>query len=317
METLGNKSVAKSGIPDVSKYYCESCDYKCCKKYNWTKHLLTSKHQTETSGSQMEAESGKKWQKEQTISCENCYKDFKSRSGLWKHKQTCKPSEESDDEDKKTDELAELVKYLMKENSEMKNMMMEQSTLMLEVIKGGTMQNSHNTTTNSHNKAFNLQFFLNETCKDAMNITEFVESIKLQLSDLERVGELGYVEGISNIIVKNLKDLDVTQRPVHCTDKKRETMYVKDQNKWEKEDNELKRMKDLVRTVRDRNITLIATWRDLYPECVKSNSKKTTQFNQICMEAFGGETGGEKGTKQEKEEKIISKIAKAVIINKD
>ena len=93
-------------------------------------------------------------------------------------------------------------------------------------------------------------------------------------------------------------------------------MYIKDQDKWEKEDNELKRMKELVRTVRDKNISMINTWRDLYPECVKSNSKKTAQFNQICMEAFGGETGGEKGTKQEKEEKIISKIAKSVIINK-
>jgi hypothetical protein len=173
--------------------------------------------------------------------CE-CGKVYKERSGLWRHKQKCKPDEESDEENTKKDELAELVKYLMKENSEMKNMMLEQSNLMMEVIKNGTMQNSHNTTTNtnSHNKAFNLQFFLNETCKDAMNITDFVESIKLQLSDLERVGELGYVEGISNIIVKNLKDLDVTQRPVHCTDQKREVMYVKDEGKWDKEDEENK-----------------------------------------------------------------------------
>ena len=116
----------------------------------------------------------------------------------------------------------------MKENSEMKNMMLEQQNMVLEVVKNGTHNTTNNTThTNSHNKAFNLNFFLNETCKDAMNIGEFVDSLKLQLSDLEKVGEAGYIEGISSIIVKNLKELDVTKRPVHCTDKKRETMYIK------------------------------------------------------------------------------------------
>ena len=124
---------------------------------------------------------------------------------------------------------------LIQDSSELKNMIME-------VLKNGT-HNTNTTHTNSHNKAFNLNFFLNETCKDAMNIMEFVDSIKLQLSDLERVGELGYVEGISNIIVKNLKDLDVTQRPVHCTDKKRETMYIIDENTWEKDEERLKLQK--------------------------------------------------------------------------
>ena len=157
---------------------------------------------------------------------------------------------------------------------------------------------------------------MNETCKDAMNLSEFIDSMKLQLTDLESVGKLGFVDGISNIIIKNLEALDIEKRPIHCCDAKRETVYIKDQDKWEKDDSELKRMKELVRTVRDRNILLVATWRDLYPECVKSNSKKTAQFNQICMEAFGGETGGDKGTKQEKEEKIISRIAKSVIIDK-
>ena len=184
--------------------------------------------------------------------------------------------------------------------------------------KDSLTNNINNIThTNSHNKTFNLQVFLNETCKDAMNMSDFIDSVKLQLSDLESVGKMGFVDGISNIIIKNLKALDIQKRPVHCSDSKRETMYIKDHDKWEKDDSEMKQMKELVRTVRDKNITLIATWRDLYPECVQSNSKKTTQFNQICMEAFGGETGGEKGTKQEKEDKIISKIAKSVIIDKN
>jgi hypothetical protein len=146
-----------------------------------------------------------------------------------------------------------------------------------------------------------------------MNMSEFIDSMKLQLSDLETVGKLGFVDGISNIIISNLKALDIEKRPVHCSDSKRETMYIKDQDKWEKEDDELNKMKQIIRQVRDKNISLINNWRDLYPECLLSNSKKTDQFNKICMESFGGD----QGTKKEREEKIISKIAKEVVINKD
>jgi hypothetical protein len=190
----------------------------------------------------------------------------------------------------------------------MKNMMMEQSNLMMQVIKNGTTQNSHNTS-NSHNKAFNLQFFLNETCKDAMNITDFVESIKLQLSDLEKVGEIGYVEGISNIIVKNLKDLDVTLRPVHCTDKKRETMYVKDEDKWEK-DEEQKKMHKLVRKVADKNARMVPKFKEAHPDCA---SRFSDQYNKIIMEAMGGRGDND----FEKEEKIIKRVSKEVVVEKD
>ena len=188
---------------------------------------------------------------------------------------------------------------------------MDTQTQMIKVIENGTTQNSHNTT-NSHNKAFNLNFFLNETCKDAMNITDFVESIKLQLSDLERVGELGYVEGISNIIVKNLKGLDVTQRPVHCTDKKRETMYIKDEDKWEK-DEEQKKMHKIVRKVADKNARMLPKFKEAHPDCIKSSSLYSDQYNQIIMEAMGG-----KGDNDfEKEEKIIKKVSKEVMVEKE
>ena len=237
-----------------------------------------------------------------------CGKKYTYRQGLWKHKQKCNYKNTHDIIENKEDKenKDELIQYLINENKEFKN-------LILEVCKNipGTNNNIINTI-NSHNKTFNLQFFLNETCKDAMNMSEFIESVKIQLSDLENVGKLGFVDGISNIIIKNLEALEVEKRPVHCCDSKRETMYIKDQDKWEKDDNEMKRMKELVRYVRDKNISIISTWRDLYPECVRSDSKKTTQFNNICMESFGGE----KGTKKEKEEKIISRIAKSVIIDK-
>jgi hypothetical protein len=284
--------------------------------------LLTSKHINFTSSDDI------LHQNASTHKCNFCSKIYNSRNGLWVHNKTCNAEtpniiikQENSDISLLTNLVLEVVKNnndIQKQNNEFQKQIFESFN---EVIKNSTNNNVNNNnnntnTINSNNKSFNLNFFLNETCKNAMNMSEFIDSMKLQLTDLESVGKLGFVDGISNIIIKNLEALDVEKRPIHCCDAKRETVYIKDQDKWEKDDSELKRMKELVRTVRDRNILLVATWRDLYPECVKSNSKKTAQFNQICMEAFGGETGGDKGTKQEKEEKIISRIAKSVIIDK-
>jgi hypothetical protein len=305
MASLGNDLVAKSG----KKFYCEKCDYTCSKIYNWKKHLDTAKHTQEITGHDLVAKNGDKGG---NYVCENCDKCFHTNSGLWKHNKICNKNINNTIIESTTDELIqeknELIQYLINENKEFKS-------LILEIAKKDSISNINNinnNTINSNNKSFNLNFFLNETCKDAMNMSEFIESVKIQLSDLENVGKLGFVDGISNIIIKNLEALDVEKRPVHCCDAKRETMYIKDQDKWEKDDHELKQMRELVRYVRDKNISMVNTWRDLYPECVKSDSKKTTQFNQIYMESFGGE----KGTKKEKEEKIISRIAKRVIIDK-
>jgi hypothetical protein len=192
---------------------------------------------------------------------------------------------------------------LLKKNDELQNMM-------LKVLETGTC-NSYTTNTNSHNKAFNLNFFLNETCKDAMNITEFVESIQLQLSDLERVGELGYVEGISNIIVKNLNELDVTQRPVHCTDKKRETMYIKDEDKWEKDESNSK-IKKAIKRVASKNQRLLPKFKEAHPDCGTYHSKYSDQYNKIIIESVGGSGDND----AEKEEKIIRNISKNVVVEK-
>jgi hypothetical protein len=145
-----------------------------------------------------------------------------------------------------------------------------------------------------------------------MNITDFVDSIKLQLSDLEGVGELGYVEGISNIIVKNLKELDITQRPLHCTDKKRETMYIKDEDKWEK-DEEKKKLHKVVRKVTCKNQNLIPTFKEKHPDCNTYHSKFSDQYNKIIIESMGGKGDND----YEKEEKIIKNISKQVIIDKE
>ena len=314
METLGDIFGAKRAEKEHSDYVCETCDFKCSKKYNWIRHLTTSKHIQVTGSKHNVTEKG---QKEQKMICQ-CGKEYASRNGLWKHKQKCnKPQEQEQkqeqekeqkqEKEKEKDEPTdkELIMMLIKDNSELRNMI-------LEIVKNGTqntMNNNNNTThTNSHNKAFNLNFFLNETCKNAMNITDFVDSIKLQLSDLMEVGELGYVEGISKIIVKNLNNLDESIRPVHCTDKKRETMYIKDAGQWEKEDEKKSKLKKAVTKIADKNIRLLPAFREKYPDYGNSSSKVSDKYDKMVIEVMQ--------TDDEKKEKIIKNISNATKINK-
>jgi hypothetical protein len=154
--------------------------------------------------------------------------------------------------------------------------------------------------------------FLNETCKDAMNLSEFIENISLQLSDLENMGKLGYVEGVSNIIIKSLNALDVTQRPVHCTDKKREIMYVKDDDEWQKEEEDKKHIKHVISCVVSKNLQLLPEYEYKYPECMNPESKKSDEYNKIIMETMGGVNNN----REKNKEKIIRKIAKEVVIEK-
>jgi hypothetical protein len=171
--------------------------------------------------------------------------------------------------------------------------------------------NSHNI--NSNNKTFNLNLFLNETCKDAMNITDFVDSLKLQLSDLENVGKLGYVNGISNIIVKKLNSLDENKRPIHCADKKREVLYVKDQDKWEKENENNNKIRKAIKKIANKNMLLISEFKEKHPDCIKYSSPYSDQYNKIIVESMGGSGDND----LEKENKIIKNIAKVVNIDKN
>jgi hypothetical protein len=286
-------------------FCCQICDFLTCNKKDFNRHIKTKKHIFNLFQSKS-IENTKKTQKN-PYEC-ICGKEYKDNSGLWRHKKKCTFEEknvheiEDNSQSNEIQELKEFMKYLMKENSEMKNMMME-------VIKTGTHNTTNNNHTNSHNKTFNLQFFLNETCKDAMNIMDFVETVKLQLSDLENVGKLGYVDGISNIIVKNLKALDVEKRPVHCTDSKREILYIKDDDKWEKEDEENKKIRKVIKKVADKNARLIPKFKEEHPDCVKSVSRFSDQYNKIIVESFDNDS--------EKENKIIKNLAKQVLIDKE
>jgi hypothetical protein len=295
-------------------FECKICDYKTCNNYDFKKHQLTIKHLSNVSAIKSGDLAIDLSQKspDHKFLCNNCNKTYKDNSGLWRHKKICATKNTSCDilcdfnSKTENDNKSGLINYLIKENQEFKN-------LILEIVKKDSNNSNCNniTTTNSNNKSFNLQFFLNETCKDAMNITDFVESIKLQLTDLERVGELGYVEGISNIIVKNLKELDITQRPVHCTDKKRETMYIKDENTWEK-DEEKKKMHKLVKKVADKNMRLLPEYREKHPDYIKASSLCSDKYNQIFLESLGGSGDND----FEKEEKIIKNVSREVFVQK-
>jgi hypothetical protein len=290
------------------KFWCETCDYKCCKQSEYNKHILTNKHQI----LQNPTSNPTSIISEKKYVC-ICGKIYKHSSTLYAHKKKCNPQKNTQDESTKIidDNLVdkdELILMLIKQNSDLIKETTEFKSIMLEVIKNGT----HNTTnTNSHNKSFNLNFFLNETCKDAMNIMDFVDSIKLQLSDLENVGKIGYVEGISNIIVKNLNSLDETKRPVHCTDSKREVMYVKDEDKWEKENETKVKLRKAIKHVAHKNSKMLSEFRVKNPDCLKSTSKVSDQYNKLVMEAMGGKGDND----LEKEDKIIKNIAKEVTID--
>jgi len=301
MATIDNKIMPKL----CSKFSCDICDYNTCKKSSYDNHIESKKHKnnvlTTFDNEIMPKLCSKKY------SCENCEKQFNDRAGLWRHKKKCL-DKKSDNEDKDIS-MKELVLMLFQQNNKVQDAIIEMSKQI-----STTNNNTNNNTTNnnnSHNQttnnSFNLQFFLNETCKNAMNITDFIDSIKLQLSDLISVGELGYVEGISNIIVKNLSALDVTERPVHCTDKKRETFYIKDEDKWEKDEND-KKIRKLIKNVAYKNQKLFPKFKESYPDYNNSNSKYSDQYSKIVIESLAdGDI--------EKEDKIIKKISKATNID--
>jgi hypothetical protein len=298
-DTIEHKNNAFSAKTS-NHYFCEYCNYITSRKHNYKVHIESIKHKnnalvTKTS---------------QTYVCAICNKSYGDRAGLWRHKKKCNTINTNIEKHETSDKhlIMMLLKQnseIIKENSELRKEQSDIKEVILEIVKSSNINNSHNTI-NSHNKAFNLQFFLNETCKNAMNITDFVDSIRVQLSDFMSMGEIGYVEGISNIIVKNLNSLDETIRPIHCTDKKRETFYVKDQNIWEKEDNEKKKLKNMIKSISYKNEKLMKTYKEMYPDYNDPDSHRSDHYSKIMVEAMD--------CKEENREKIIKNISKVTAI---
>jgi hypothetical protein len=289
------------------KYFeCKLCDYKCSRKFCMQQHLSTTKHINATK---------KVHEATSKYVCSNCDKIFKHHSSMYRHQSKCKI---------KYALGQDIVIELLKQNQDFKQLFIDQNNKLeqqnndlqkqiIDICKNNITNNNTINNVNSHNKTFNLQVFLNEDCKDAMNITDFIDSIKFQLADLEHMGKVGYVEGISNIIIKNMKALDVTMRPVHCTDQKRETIYIKDEGVWIKEDEDNKNVRKLIKRVAFRNSKCIRLFKEKHPDCITSESKYSDTYSKIVIEAMGG---GSKCNDYDNENKIIRKIAKEITIDK-
>ena len=285
-------------------FYCEKCDFTASRKSHYDRHLQTKKHFDQF------------WNVVESKKVPNhicsCGKQYQNISALNKHK---KKYETNLCNNLKDNSEFLLLKLLDQNNefkcliSEQNKQLVEQNNKILDIYKN----TPHTTTTiTNNNKTFNLNLFLNETCKNAMNINDFIESIKLQLSDLEKVGEIGFIEGISNIILNRLKVLDITQRPIHCTDPKREIMYIKDENKWEKENQENNKLRRAIKNIAHKNTKLLTDFKEKYPDYGKSESVYSDKYNKLIIEAMGGKGNNE----LEKEDKIIKNIVKEVLIIK-
>ena len=314
METVSTEIKQKISF----KYYCEICDYGTCKKSNFNNHCESNKHIF--NGLETNSTAIKPFLSSKKYHCDICNKNYTDRSGLWKHKKICiiekGKEKEKDDDDNYYEGINikdkdALVLHLLKQNGDLQKSLIEMS------CKSNITNNNNNTNSNSHNttnNAFNLNFFLNETCKDAMNISDFVSSIKMSLDDLENTGRQGYIEGISSIIIKNLNKLGQIDRPLHCGDNKREIIYIKDNNEWIKESDDKPILTRAIKSIANQNIKQIKTWRDKHTNCTDSDSNKNNLYLKIVSNSMNGLTK-EEGDKNIS--KIISNVAKKTIIQKD
>jgi hypothetical protein len=297
------------------RFFCKYCDYGASRKSSYDDHLLSAKHQKSTIVNIVNEKNGKICTK---YTCKNCNKVYKDNSGLWRHNKKCVKVEDTSNKviepaEKSTDVVALLLNQnmeLIKQNQEFKDLIVEQNNKMIEMAKEAKTINN---TTNNNTNNFNLQFFLNEQCKDALNIMDFINQLQLNTTDLDMVGRLGYTEGISKLFIRGLKALDVFKRPVHCSDLKREVLYVKDKDSWEKDNDEKNKMKTAIKYIAAKNFKQINEWRAKNPESDDYDSQRHMDYHQIVIHSMGG------STKEEDEQhynKIIRNVAKESVIDK-
>jgi hypothetical protein len=304
--TARHKEKEKISQKVASFFCCKNCDYYTSKKTDYIKHCSTAKHIKSTQISQ----------KVTNDFCCDCGNIYKHRQGLVKHKKTCPVIYRNDSVT--TNLTTAMVMELIKENQEFKSMLVEQqkenSILMNKMIENTSLiSTTNNNTTNNNNNTtnnqFNLNFFLNETCKNAINFTDFIDNIHVTDDDLENNARMGFVDGITKIIMDNLKQLELNNRPIHCTDVKRETIYVKDENQWEK-DHSKEVIQKAIQEITRKNMCQLTEWRENNPEY--DDIETETGEKSIVMQQ-----NSMAGVKRDAfYPKIIKKIAKETIIEK-
>jgi hypothetical protein len=290
-----------------TKFSCEICDYFTSRHSQYERHLNTSKHQKLSSVNKMEQKSSNEYL------CSKCNKSYKDRTGLWKHNKVCNEipiDEKTPSSESEVKILTNIVLEIVKSNSELQKQMLD---VCQKFQPSSTINNNTTNNNNSHNKTFNLNFFLNEQCKDAMNIMDFVNTFQLEFADFERIGEVGYVEGISNIVINKLNEMDVYKRPIHCSDAKREIMYVKDKDVWAKENASNDKIRLALKHITKKNSDMIRPWANAHPGVLSGDHRLSDKYQIMIIEAMGG---NKNKTMREGEDKIIKKISKMVLIDK-
>jgi hypothetical protein len=315
----------------ADNYHCKTCDYITCKTSSYKKHLLTAKHKKLINVNTLEPEKSSS-----DFLCQICNKSYRSRVGLWKHNKKCieKPIENT---------IAipnaitpELLMSIFKQNQDIQNLLVEQNKInqlalieqqkrntesqhnqnklvekVIELSKEPKIVNNGNMTQNNNQKQFNLQFFLNDTCKDAITIQQFINNIQISLEDLESVGRNGFVKGISDIVLKQLNTLDVTKRPIHCTDLKREVIYLKEEDAWNKDDKDNTKLKNVIRIVEDKNWRKIPEWQQENPDVTVLDSPAYNMRDKIMRNICGNENP------EKLREKVVKVLAKETIVERD
>ena len=304
------------------KYYCENCNYNSSNKKDYNRHLTTRKHFMLTNA----------YEKTHISFVCECGKVFKHKQSLYRHSQCCKnevkkPLDNIDNHiQASTETIIQILKQnkeLITNNQEFKALLVEQNKMMLEqqdenkklqnklieAVKenSGTINNTIN-----NNQKFNLNFFLNTTCKDAMNMSEFIENMEVNFKDIENIGKNGYVSGMTDMILSRIKELDVTKRPMHCTDLKRETMYIKDNNEWTKDTPENTKLHKMIDYVAKQNYAKMPLWRQRNPECLDSDHPKY-DFCIKMMRNMLGDVGAEQ---VRLDNKVIKNLSKHIFVDK-
>ena len=312
----------KNTPKNANIFYCEKCHFTCSKKSDWDRHIITRKHKLEMIGNKINANIYK---------CNNCCKEFKTNSGLWKHEKKCSTTLVTDTTNLQTniaktidnnDTIQKMIEVIMTKNQEFitelvstitnsNKEVLQKMTEIMPKISNQTTCNTSNTTNNNH---FSINVFLNDQCKDAMNITDFVHNIQCQIEDLENIGQLGYVNGISKIFIDNLSNLAITKRPLHCTDVKRKSMYIKKDNEWKKDDKN-EEVRKAINQVANKNIQNIEGWRvknmDQTGNSVTGGTAKRQQYLAIVGESLEPDDDGKKS------EKILKNVGDAVLLDKN
>lgn len=308
--------VTKKMPKNAENFNCIKCNFICSKKSNFEMHLTTLKHKMVTNGNEENAE---KCQPKEPHICE-CGRTYQYMSGLSRHKKTCNPSNQMvvivDSKPHlgsgEIGGLTKIILELVRENKDFKDMLAEQHKTMVELANKNTVTNN-TTHTNSHNKQFNLNFFLNEQCKNAINLSEFIENVKMGFTDLENVADSGYVDGVTQIFMNGLRELDIYTRPLHCTDIKREIVHVRENNSWIKDTSDQDKIKSAIRRLAFRNVQQISSWNELHPESAILDSDDFNRAFQIMKQSLGN-TGP--GGVEKNNDKIAKNLMRAVYLDK-